>query len=224
MNTTKLFVNATVKYLSGFILIAALLFVPAGSLNFIKGWIFIGLLFVPMLILGIFLFIKAPQLLKKRLSAKEKENTQKGVVIFSFLMFVAGFVTAGLDYRFGWSKVPFAVTIISGIVLLLSYGLYARVMKENAYLSRTVEIQNNQKIIDTGLYGIVRHPMYTATILLFLSMPLVLGSWFALILFLPYPFVIAIRIKNEEKVLEAGLPGYCEYKQKVRWRIIPFVW
>lgn len=224
MNTTKLFVNAIVKYLSGFILIAALLFVPAGSLNFIKGWIFIGLLFVPMLILGIFLFIKAPQLLEKRLSAKEKENTQKGVVIFSFLMFVAGFVTAGLDYRFGWSKVPFAVTIISGIVLLLSYGLYARVMKENAYLSRTVEIQNNQKIIDTGLYGIVRHPMYTATILLFLSMPLVLGSWFALILFLPYPFVIAIRIKNEEKVLEAGLPGYCEYKQKVRWRIIPFVW
>ena len=170
------------------------------------------------------MFIKAPQLLEKRLSAKEKENTQKGVVIFSFLMFVAGFVTAGLDYRFGWSKVPFAVTIISGIVLLLSYGLYARVMKENAYLSRTVEIQNNQKIIDTGLYGIVRHPMYTATILLFLSMPLVLGSWFALILFLPYPFVIAIRIKNEEKVLEAGLPGYCEYKQKVRWRIIPFVW
>lgn len=224
MNTTKLFVNATVKYLSGFILIAALLFVPAGSLNFIKGWIFIGLLFVPMLILGIFLFIKAPQLLEKRLSAKEKENTQKGVVIFSFLIFVAGFVTASLDYRFGWSKVPFAVTIISGIVLLLSYGLYARVMKENAYLSRTVEIQNNQKIIDTGLYGIVRHPMYTATILLFLSMPLVLGSWFALILFLPYPFVIAIRIKNEEKVLEAGLPGYCEYKQKVRWRIIPFVW
>lgn len=224
MNTTKLFVNAIVKYLSGFILIVALLFVPAGSLNFIKGWIFIGLLFVPMLILGIFLFIKAPQLLEKRLSAKEKENTQKGVVIFSFLMFVAGFVTAGLDYRFGWSKVPFAVTIISGIVLLLSYGLYARVMKENAYLSRTVEIQNNQKIIDTGLYGIVRHPMYTATILLFLSMPLVLGSWFALILFLPYPFVIAIRIKNEEKVLEAGLPGYCEYKQKVRWRIIPFVW
>lgn len=224
MNTTKLFVNAIVKYLSGFILIAALLFVPAGSLNFIKGWIFIGLLFVPMLILGIFLFIKAPQLLEKRLSAKEKENTQKGVVIFSFLMFVAGFVTAGLDYRFGWSKVPFAVTIISGIVLLLSYGLYARVMKENAYLSRTVEIQNNQKVIDTGLYGIVRHPMYTATILLFLSMPLVLGSWFALILFLPYPFVIAIRIKNEEKVLEAGLPGYCEYKQKVRWRIIPFVW
>lgn len=224
MNTTKLFVNAIVKYLSGFILIAVLLFVPAGSLNFIKGWIFIGLLFVPMLILGIFLFIKAPQLLEKRLSAKEKENTQKGVVIFSFLMFVAGFVTAGLDYRFGWSKVPFAVTIISGIVLLLSYGLYARVMKENAYLSRTVEIQNNQKIIDTGLYGIVRHPMYTATILLFLSMPLVLGSWFALILFLPYPFVIAIRIKNEEKVLEAGLPGYCEYKQKVRWRIIPFVW
>lgn len=219
MNTTKLFVNAIVKYLSGFILIAVLLFVPAGSLNFIKGWIFIGLLFVPMLILGIFLFIKAPQLLEKRLSAKEKENTQKGVVIFSFLMFVAG-----LDYRFGWSKVPFAVTIISGIVLLLSYGLYARVMKENAYLSRTVEIQNNQKIIDTGLYGIVRHPMYTATILLFLSMPLVLGSWFALILFLPYPFVIAIRIKNEEKVLEAGLPGYCEYKQKVRWRIIPFVW
>lgn len=224
MNTTKLFVNAIVKYLSGFILIVALLFVPAGSLNFIKGWIFIGLLFVPMLILGIFLFIKAPQLLEKRLSAKEKENTQKGVVIFSFLMFVAGFVTAGLDYRFGWSKVPFVVTIISGIVLLLSYGLYARVMKENAYLSRTVEIQNNQKIIDTGLYGIVRHPMYTATILLFLSMPLVLGSWFALILFLPYPFVIAIRIKNEEKVLEAGLPGYCEYKQKVRWRIIPFVW
>lgn len=224
MNTTKLFVNAIVKYLSGFILIAALLFVLAGSLNFIKGWIFIGLLFVPMLILGIFLFIKAPQLLEKRLSAKEKENTQKGVVIFSFLMFVAGFVTAGLDYRFGWSKVPFAVTIISGIVLLLSYGLYARVMKENAYLSRTVEIQNNQKVIDTGLYGIVRHPMYTATILLFLSMPLVLGSWFALILFLPYPFVIAIRIKNEEKVLEAGLPGYCEYKQKVRWRIIPFVW
>lgn len=224
MNTAKLFVNAIVKYLSGFILIAALLFVPAGSLNFIKGWIFIGLLFVPMLILGIFLFIKAPQLLEKRLSTKEKENTQKGVVIFSFLMFVAGFVTAGLDYRFGWSKISFVVTVISGIVLLLSYGLYARVMKENAYLSRTVEIQNNQKIIDTGLYGIVRHPMYTATILLFLSMPLVLGSWFALILFLPYPFVIAIRIKNEEKVLEAGLPGYCEYKQKVRWRIIPFVW
>ena len=205
-------------------MIAILLFLPAGTVDFPNGWLFVGLLFLPMLILGAVLFFKAPELLRKRLNAKEKEATQKGVVLFSGLIFIAGFVVAGLDFRFGWSDVPAWVIAVASAVFVIAYGLYAEVMRENAYLSRNVEIQKDQKVIDTGLYGIVRHPMYMATILLYLAMPLVLGSWFSLIAFAFYPIIIIIRIINEEKVLEAGLEGYTEYKKKVKYRILPFIW
>ena len=220
----KLAFRALVKFLFGLILVGALLFLPAGSIEYLNGWLFIGLLFVPMLILGVVLLIKAPELLEKRISVKEKQNTQKGVVAVSGLLFVAGFVVAGLDFRFVWSEVPIWVVIASSVILLISYALYAEVMRENAYLSRTVEVQENQKVIDTGLYGIVRHPMYAVTIWLFLSIPLVLGSWWALLCFAPYVVVIVVRILNEEKVLEAGLEGYTEYKKRVKYRLLPFVW
>lgn len=220
----KLAFRALVKFLFGLILVGALLFLPAGSTEYLNGWLFIGLLFVPMLILGAVLLIKAPELLEKRISVKEKQNTQKGVVAVSGLLFVAGFVVAGLDFRFVWSEVPIWVVIASSVILLISYALYAEVMRENAYLSRTVEVQENQKVIDTGLYGIVRHPMYAVTIWLFLSIPLVLGSWWALLCFAPYVVVIVVRILNEEKVLEAGLEGYTEYKKRVKYRLLPFVW
>ena len=202
----------------------ALLFLPAGTLAYPNGWLFSALLFIPMLLLGVVLFVKAPELLRKRLDTKEKEKTQKGVVGVSALAFLAGFIVAGLDWRFGWSKVSLPVVIMASVVMLVSYGLYAEVMRENAYLSRTVKVHEGQKVIDTGLYGIVRHPMYMATIFLFLSIPLVLGSWYSFIIFLLYPAVIVVRIINEEKVLSEGLEGYEEYKKKVKFRIIPFVW
>lgn len=220
----KLIFSALTKFIAGLVLVGALLFLPAGTFNYINGWLFIALLFIPMLLLGIVLFIKAPALLEKRLGAKEKENTQKGVVALSGLLFIGGFVVAGIDYRFGWSQMPMWVVIAASVVLLISYALYAEVMRENAYLSRTVEVQEGQKVIDTGLYGIVRHPMYAVTVWLFLSIPVVLGSWWALLCFLPYAAVIAVRIVNEEKVLTEGLDGYADYKKRVKYRILPFVW
>lgn len=220
----KLLLNALLKYCAGLVLVGALLFLPAGTLHYPNGWLFMGLLFVPMLLLGVVLFLKSPDLLAKRLNAKEKQSAQKGVVALSGLAFFIGFLVAGLDFRFGWSHVPGWLTALSALILLLSYGLYAEVMRENAYLSRTVEVQEGQKVVDTGLYGVVRHPMYLATILLFLSIPLVLGSWWSFLIFLHYPVLIAARIKNEEKVLEEGLPGYREYKNKVKYKIIPLIW
>ena len=216
--------RAVSKYLAGLVMVALLLFVPAGSLAYPNGWLFISLLFIPMLVLGFVLLFKAPELLEKRLNAKEEQGEQQKVVGLSALLFLAGFVTAALDFRFGWSQLPGWLVLAASAVLLLSYGMYAEVMRENAYLSRTVEIQENQKVIDTGLYGIIRHPMYTSTILLFLSIPLVLGSGIAFLLFLVYPVLIAKRIRNEEQVLEEGLAGYREYKQKVKHRLIPFIW
>ncbi len=220
----KLLLNALVKFVSGLLLVGLLLFFPAGGFGYIYGWLFIGLLFVPMLMLGVVLLIKAPALLEKRLGAREKEKTQRGVVALSGLLFVAGFIIAGLDFRFGWSYVPVWAVVIAAVVLLTAYALYAEVMRENAYLSRTVEVQENQKVVDTGLYGIVRHPMYAATLWLFLSIPIVLGSWWSLFCFLPYIAVIVVRIVNEEKVLAAGLDGYAEYQKRVKYRLIPFVW
>ena len=220
----KLLINALTKYLAGFVMVALLLFPAAGGFDYMNGWLFIALLFVPMFLLGIVLFLKAPELLKKRLNNKEKESVQKGVVLVALLMFVGGFVLAGLDYRFGWTHVPAWLVNVASVFLLVSYGLYAEVMRENAYLSRTVEVQEGQKVVDTGLYGIVRHPMYAVTILLFMSIPLVLGSWLAFAVFLIYPGAIVLRIKNEEKVLEEGLEGYTAYKQKVKYRLLPGIW
>lgn len=220
----KLLINALTKFILGLLLVGTLLFLPAGGFDYVNGWLFIGLLFIPMLLLGIVMLISAPSLLEKRLNAKEKENAQKGVVAVSGLLFVLGFITAGLDYRFNWSEMPTWVVITASVILLVSYALYAEVMRENAYLSRTIEVQENQKVVDTGLYGIVRHPMYAATVLLFLSIPITLGSWWSLLCFLPYVAVIAVRIINEEKVLESGLDGYTDYKKKVKYRLIPFIW
>lgn len=220
----KLMLQAIAKFAVGLILIGALLFLPAGTWDYPNGWLFCGLLFIPMLLLGIILFLKAPDLLRKRLASGEKEGAQKRVIGLSGLMFVAGFVVSGLDFRFVWSRMPGWVTAAASVILLVSYGLYAEVMRENAYLSRTVEVQDGQKVIDTGLYGIVRHPMYMATAFLFLSIPLVLGSWYAFLIFLPYPALLVKRIQNEEAVLKAGLPGYTAYMQKVRFRMIPFIW
>jgi len=220
----KLAMQALIKYLCGLILVGVLLFWPAGGFDYPNGWLFLILLFVPMLILGIVLLIRSPELLGKRLGVKEKESTQKGVVAAAGLLFVCGFVVAGLDHRFGWSRLPLGVVIAASVVLLISYGLYAEVMRENAYLSRTVEVQKGQRVIDSGLYGIVRHPMYAATVGLFLSIPLVLGSLPALACFAPYVIVIAIRIRSEERVLEQGLEGYADYKKRVKYRLIPFLW
>ena len=220
----KLLFEAIAKFLLGFMIVAAILFLSAGSLLYTNGWIFILLLFVPMLILGAILFIKSPLLLKKRLDSREKEKTQKGVVAFSGLLFVIGFIVAGLDFRFGLSVVPTWAVVIASVIFLISYALYAEVMRENAYLSRKIEVQEGQSVVSTGLYGIVRHPMYAATIWLFLSIPIVLGSFWALICFLPYVFIIAVRIIDEEKLLSKELCGYDEYKKKVRYRLIPFVW
>lgn len=220
----KLACNALIKFTVGLLLVGLLLFLPAGTLGYMNGWLFIGLLFGPMLILGIVLLIRSPELLEKRLGAKEQENTQKGVVAASGLLFVAGFVIAGLDFRFGWSKMPLWAVIVASVVLLISYALYAEVMRENAYLSRTVEVQEGQKVVDAGLYGIVRHPMYAVTVWLFFSIPVILGSWWACLCFLPYVAVIVIRIRNEEKLLTLELDGYAEYKKRVKYRILPFVW
>jgi len=220
----KVFIEAITKFILGVILIGVLIFLPANTINYWNGWLFIGLLFIPMFFAGIIMMIKSPELLKKRLNAKEKENEQKQVILFSGLMFLTGFIISGLNYRYSWIVLPNIVVIISSIIFIISYILYAEVLRENAYLSRTIEVQENQKVIDTGLYGIVRHPMYAVTILLFLSMPLVLGSIISFLIFLVYPFIIAKRIKNEEKVLEKELNGYAEYKKKVKYKIIPFIW
>lgn len=220
----KLIISAVTKYLAGLFMVMLLLFLPAGTVHYFGAWLFIALLFIPMFFLGLALLIKAPELLEKRLQSKETQGEQKKVVGFSALMFLAGFVLCAIDFRFGWSSMPKAVSIAAAVVLLISYGLYAEVMRENAYLSRTVEVQDGQKVIDTGLYGIVRHPMYFSTVLLFLAIPLVLGSWFGFALFLLYPFLLVKRIKNEEQLLKEQLPGYAEYTQKVRWRMLPFIY
>ena len=221
---TKLFIQAIIKYLLGVFIVGGLLFIPAKSFKYWNGWLFMGLLFVPMFIAGSILMIKNPELLRKRLNAKEQENEQKWILLFSGLMFIAGFIVAGLNYKYKWIEMPNAVTIISSILFIIAYILYAEVLRENTYLSRTIEVQENQKVIDTGLYGIVRHPMYTTTILLFLTMPLILGSIISFIIFLIYPIIIGKRIKNEEKVLEKDLKGYTEYKKKVKYKLIPFIW
>lgn len=220
----KLFFQAIIKFILGILVMGLLLFIPANTINYWNGWLLMGLLFIPMFIAGIILMVKNPELLKKRLNAKETENEQKKVIALSSIMFVLGFIIAGLNYRYSWIVIPNIVVIISSVLFILAYILYAEVLRENTYLSRTIEVQQNQKVIDTGLYGIVRHPMYFATILLFLSMPLILGSIFSFVIFLMYPFIIAKRIRNEEKVLEKDLVGYSEYKNKVKYKIIPFVW
>lgn len=220
----KLLINALTKFICGLLLVGFLIFLPAGSLHYIYGWLLIGLLFAPMLIAGFVMIVKSPELLKKRLDAKEKQATQKGVVALSGLMFIVGFVVAGLDYRFGWSRMPVAVTVAASVLFLVAYALYAEVIRENAYLSRTIKVEEGQTVVDTGLYGIVRHPMYMATILLFLMIPLVLGSWYALIVFAFYPAIIIVRLTDEEDLLTRELPGYAEYKKKVKYRIIPFIW
>lgn len=222
--TVRLFIQAIIKFSLGFVLIGLLIFLPAGTLNFTNGWIFMAVLFIPMLIAGIIMMLKNPDLLKSRLDAKEKEREQSNVVKLSGLMFLGGFIVAGLDFRFGWYPLPRGIVIGAVIVFIFSYLLYAEVLRENTYLSRTITVQKGQKVIDTGLYSIVRHPMYLATILMFLAIPFVLGSVFSFIIFLTYPFIIAKRIKNEEKVLEKELKGYIEYKKKVKYRIIPYIW
>ena len=220
----KLFLQAICKFLLGVILVGVCIFLPAGTFSFWQGWLLMGILFIPMFVAGLVMLAKNPTLLKERLNAKEKEKQQNLVVKLSGLMFIAGFVVAGLDYRFSWFTLPMGVSIGGAVAFLLAYVLYAEVLRENTYLSRTIKVQENQKVIDTGLYGVVRHPMYSATLILFLAMPLVLGSLFAFLVFLAYPFIIVKRIQNEEQVLENGLVGYTEYKQKVKYRLIPFIW
>ena len=220
----KLFIQAIIKYIFGVLIVGSLLFIPANSFEYWNGWLFMGLLFIPMFVAGIILMIKNPELLRKRLYAKEKESEQKQVILFSAVMFLLGFIVAGLNYRYKWIEIPNAITIISSILFVIAYILYAEVLRENTYLSRTIEVQENQKVIDTGLYGIVRHPMYAVTILLFLTIPLILGSIISFIIFLIYPIIIAKRIKNEEIVLERDLKGYKEYKNKVKYKIIPLIW
>ena len=220
----KLFVNALAKFFCGFLLVGLLIFLPAGTLDFSKGWLMMGLLFGPMFVAGLVMLAKSPAFLEKRLDVKEKRSAQQGVVKLSGLMFIVGFVVAGLDFRFGWSQMPKAVTVAAAVLFLLAYLLYAEVMRENAYLSRTIKVEEGQTVVSTGLYGIVRHPMYMATLLLFLVMPLVLGSWWALIPFAFYPAIIISRLKDEEELLTRELAGYEEYKEKVKYRIIPFIW
>ena len=222
--TKKLFISAISKFLLGAVLVGVFVFLPAGTLSYFQGWLFIGILFVPMFAAGIVMMFKNPTLLQKRLKAKEKEKEQDLVVKLSGLMFLVGFVMAGLNYRFDWYVLPKGVSIGAAVVFIVAYALYAEVLRENTYLSRTIEVQENQKVVDTGLYGIVRHPMYAVTLLLFLAMPLVLGSLISFVIFLVYPLLIAKRIRNEEEVLERELVGYKEYKNKVRYRMIPFIW
>lgn len=220
----NLFIQAVTKYLLGVVLVGLLIFLPAGTLSYFGGWLLMGILFAPMFFAGIVMMVKNPELLKKRLKAKETQQEQNLVIKLSGLMFLAGFVIAGLNFRFGWYQLPKGIQIGAAVVFLTAYVLYAEVLRENTYLSRTIEVQEGQKVIDTGLYGIVRHPMYSVTLILFLSMPLVLGSLYSFFIFLAYPFIIAFRIKNEEKLLQQGLDGYCEYQKKVQYRLIPFIW
>ena len=220
----RLFGQAVARFLAGVLLVALLLFVPAGTIRWRNGWLLMGLLFVPMFLAGAVMMAKSPQLLRKRLSVKEAESEQRAVVSRSGAMFLIGFVLAGLNHRFGWTVLPRGIVIAASILFLLSDLLYAEVLRENAYLSRTIEVQQGQKVIDTGLYGIVRHPMYAATIVLFLSMPLILGSPLSLAVFLVYPVIIARRIRNEEQVLTAGLEGYADYTRRVKYRVLPGIW
>jgi len=222
--TLKLFISAITKFILGVALVGLLIFLPAGSLSFFGGWLLMGILFIPMFFAGIVMMLKNPDLLKSRLNAKEKRQEQSLVVKLSGLMFVVGFVVAGLGFRFNLYTLPKGVSVGAAVVFLVAYILYAGVFRENTSLSRTIEVQKYQKVIDTGLYGIVRHPMYSATLLLFLSMPLVLGSVYSFLIFLAYPFIITKRIKDEEKFLEKELDGYVQYKQKVKYRLIPFIW
>ena len=224
IKTSHLIISGLCKLLCGIALIGLLLFWPAGTWHYWQAWLLLALLFVPMICMGIWLLISMPELLAKRLNNKEKEQTQKHVVALSGLMFIGGFVLCGLNHRLAWYSLPLWASIIASVIFLVGYALYAEVLRENAYLSRTIEVQENQQLIDTGLYGIVRHPMYTATLLMFLSMPIVLGSAWALLVFGVYPVLIIRRILNEEQVLAAGLPGYIDYQQRVRWRLIPGIW
>ena len=220
----KLLLNALVKFTAGLLMVALLLFLPAGTIRYPGGLLFLCLLFVPMLILGIIMLARARDLLRKRLDVKEKQGTQKGVVAVMGLIFLGGFILAGLDFRFGWSQVPLPVVIVASVLFLVGYALYAEVMRENAYLSRTIKVEEGQTVISTGLYAVVRHPMYTASTVMFLALPLILGSWYALIPFALYPVIMVVRIRGEEKLLTAELSGYEEYTRKVRYRLIPFVW
>ena len=222
--TTKLFFQALTKFVFGLLLVGLLLFLPAGTFAYWQAWLFIGILFVPMFIAGIVLIVRQPELLRKRLDAKEQQLEQKWVVALSGLMFIAVFVVAGLSLRFGWYMLPDWAVFVATVVFLAAYALYAEVMRENVWLSRTIEVQENQQVVSTGLYGIVRHPMYSATLLLFLSMPLVLGSPWSFAIMLLYIPIIALRIRNEEQVLERELKGYTEYKQRVKYKLIPFIW
>ena len=220
----KLFSQAIAKFLGGLLIVGLLLFLPAGTFSYWQGWLLIGILFIPMFIAGLVMMKKSPELLRKRLDAKEEQSEQKTVITLSGLMFLAAFVVAGLNFRFQWIVLPAWVSWAAAIVFLLAYALYAEVLRENVWLSRTIEVQENQKVIDTGLYGIVRHPMYMSTLLLFLSMPLVLGSILSFVIMLAYIPIIAKRIRNEEQVMESGLAGYAEYMKRVRYKVIPFVW
>lgn len=222
--TLKLFVQAIAKFSLGVLLVGLLLFWPAGTLAYSRGWLFMGILFIPMFCAGIVMMVKNPELLKSRLDAKEKQADQSIVVKLSGLMFLAGFIVAGFSVRFGWYMLPKGVSMGAAVVFLIAYILYAEVLRENTYLSRTIKVQEGQKVIDTGLYAVVRHPMYSVTLLLFLSMPIVLGSIYSFVIFLVYPLIIAKRIKGEEAFLERELTGYEEYKKKVKYRMIPYVW
>lgn len=220
----KLACNALLKFLMGLVLLGALLFLPAWTWNYPNGWLFLALLFIPMLIMGLVMILRAPELLAKRLNGREKEKAQKGVLALSGLLFPLAFILSALDFRFGWSHVPTWCVILSSVLFLLGYGIYAEVMRENAYLSRTVEVQEGQRVIDTGLYGVVRHPMYLATLLMFLPIPLILGSFWGLCAMALYPALIVVRILDEERVLLDGLEGYAAYRKKVKYRLIPFIW
>ena len=219
-----LFIRAISRFAAGLLLVSGLLFIPAGTWNYPQGWLLIGILFVPMFIAGLVMMKKNPELLKKRLNVKEEKTEQRQVILFSGIMFLAAFISAGLSFRHGWLILPVPVSVIAAIVFLAAYALYAEVLRENTYLSRTIEVQNDQKVIDTGLYGVVRHPMYMVTVFLFLAMPLVLGSVISFIIMLAYIPIIVKRLRNEEQVLAEGLPGYSKYMEKVKYRLIPFVW
>ena len=220
----KLLIQTITKFILGTTMIGLLLFLPAGTFKFWNAWLFMALLFIPMFFVALVLWLKNKELLKKRINGKEEQKAQKNVILLTLIIFIGSFVVAGLDFKYNWSRLPIGVVTLGSILLVIAYALYIEVMRENTYLSRTVEIQENQKVIDTGLYALVRHPMYMATTLLYLSFPLVLGSLISFIIFLPFQFVLVKRIKNEEEVLEKGLEGYKEYKQKVKYKMIPFIW
>ena len=222
--SAKLFLSAIVKFALGVVLLGALIFLPAGTFAYPQGWLLMGVLFVPMFIAGLVMMAKNPNLLRSRMDAREKESEQSLVVKLSGLMFLVGFILAGLSFRFGWWMLPRWVSIVGAVLFLCSYALYAEVLRENTWLSRTIEVQEGQTVVSTGLYGVVRHPMYMATLTLFLSMPLVLGSGLSFLVFLAYPAIIVKRLLNEEQILARDLPGYAEYLQKVRWRLLPFIW